>query len=411
MAHSPASLEGRRTAVIGAGVVGLATAYALARRGARVHVFDRGSGPATGTSFANGAQLSYAYTDAMAGPAIWRQLPGLLLGRDRALRARSSLDLDYLRWGLAFLRNATGARWRRNTLEVLALAGQSQAAMDALLERHAIDFGHRVAGKLHVYYRPAALEAARAVVALKRDHGVQQRLVDAREAVRIEPALAGATGIAGAVYSPGEAVGDPWRFATGLLEVLQGQYAVQARFGQAVAGLQRDGRRWQVLDGTGAGAPFDHVVVCTGIDASRLLRPLGVRVPVMAVKGYSFTAPCGPQAPQASITDTARKLVFARLGDRIRVAGLAEVNEWDPRPEPARVRDLVDLARASLPGAADYDAVASHWAGLRPVTPTSVPVIRAAAPGLTLNLGHGMLGWTLAMGSAERVADLLRHAD
>jgi len=403
-------LAGRRTAVIGAGVVGLATAYALARRGARVHLIDRSTGPAMGTSFANGAQLSYAYTDAMAGPAVWKQLPGLLFGNDRCFRARNSLDLDYFRWGLSFLRNATAGRNRRNTLDVLALAQASREEMDALLERHPIQFEHRVAGKLHVYYSAEAFHTARAMVELKQAHGVRQWLVSPEEAMGIEPALAGATGMAGAVYSPEEAVGDPWRFATGLLEILRRDYAVEASFNRRVTALRRDGQHWQVHSAQRTVQTFDQVVVCTGIDAARLLRPLGIRVPVMAVKGYSFTAPCGSRAPTTSITDTSRKLVFARLGSSIRVAGLAEVNEWDTTPEAARVRDLVDLARASLPQAADYDQVASHWAGLRPVTPTSAPVIRAASPGLALNLGHGMLGWTLAMGSAERVAAVLHHA-
>ena len=128
---------------------------------------------------------------------------------------------------------------------------------------------------------------------------------------------------------------------------------------------------------------------------------------LMAVKGYSFTAPCGANAPSASITDTARKLVFCRLGDRIRVAGLADLNHWDAAPDPARAADLVAMARESLPEAADYDRIESDWAGLRPMTPWSSPIIRHAGDGLVLNIGHGMLGWTLAMGSGERAANLV----
>lgn len=408
MPQSPGSVPDHAgVAVIGAGVVGVATAWALARRGHAVQLFDRADGPALGASFANGAQLSYAYTDAMAGPALWKQLPGLLGGRDPSFRARTSTDLHYLRWGLSFLRNATTARLRRNTLATLELALESRAAMDALLEKHPIAFERRVAGKLHVYYSAGALPAARMMIALKREQGLRQSLVDADEAVRIEPALAGATGIAGAVYSPDEEVGDPWAFSTGLLELARAQHGVECRFGFDLARLRRHGASWRLEDHEGRSVTAGNVVVCTGIDGGRLLAPLGIRVPVMAVKGYSFTAPPGALAPSASITDTARKLVFCRLGDRIRVAGLAEVNHWDAAPQAARVADLVALARASLPEAADYSSLQSHWAGLRPVTPFSTPVIRQAAPGLVLNLGHGMLGWTLAMGSAERVAALL----
>lgn len=394
-------------AVVGAGVVGVATAYALARRGARVVLVDRADGPAQGASFANGAQLSYAYTDAMAGPALWKQLPDILGGRDAAFRTRLAADPDFLRWGLAFLRNATQGRLERNTLNTLELALESQAALHALLQRHPLEFHHRVAGKMHLYFKPQPLQAAGRMMALKRGHGVRQELLDPARATAIEPALAGARGVLGVVHSPDEEAGDPYRFSTGLLEVLRGQYGVQAQFGFELADLRREGRQWRLRARDGRDMAAAAVVVCAGIDSARLLRPLGIHVPLMAIKGHSFTAPCGPNPPSASITDTSRKLVFCRLGDRIRVAGLADLNHWDPTPVPERVRELVAMARASLPEAADYDRIESHWAGLRPVTPFSSPIIRTAREGLVLNVGHGMLGWTLAMGSGERAAALL----
>ena len=407
MPQPPTTPRDADVAVIGAGVVGLATAHALARRGRRVLLLDRAPGPALETSFANGAQLSYAYTDAMAGPALWKQLPGMLAGSDRAFRTRVSADPDFWRWGLTFLRNATHQRLQENTLATLKLALESRSAMAELLARHPIEFDHRVAGKLHVYYNAASLPAARAMIERKRPFGVRQRLIDADEAIAIEPALAGARGIAGVVHSPEEEVGDPWRFATGLLDVLRTHHDVDARFGFDLQGLRRDGVQWRVQAHNGDAITVPQVVICAGIGSKALLRPLGVRVPLMAVKGYSFTAPCGVEAPSASITDTARKLVFCRLGDRIRVAGLADLNHWDAAPDPARVADLVAMARESLPHAADYDAIESDWAGLRPMAPWSSPIIRRAGDGLVLNIGHGMLGWTLAMGSGERAALLV----
>ncbi len=397
-------------AVVGAGVVGLATAWALARRGVRVLLLDRADGPALGASFANGAQLSYAYTDAMAGPALWRQLPGMLAGSDAAFRVRTSLDPHFWGWGLALLRNATAARLQRNTLATLALALESKAEMDALLVRHPLDFQHRVAGKLHVYYDAAALPKAQAMIETKRPFGLRQKLLSPAEAIAVESALAGARGMAGAVHSPDEEAGDPWRFCNGLLDILQRQYGVQTRFGFDLQQMRRDGTHWRVQAASGDSACVAKIAVCTGIDSHALLRRLGLASPLMAIKGYSFTAPCGANAPAASITDTARKLVFCRLGERIRVAGLADLNHWDPTPDPARMAQLVALARASLPEAADYDRIEHRWAGLRPATPASSPVIRLADDGLVLNIGHGMLGWTLAMGSGERAARRLLEA-
>lgn len=397
--------------VVGAGVVGVATAWAVARRGLSVQLVDRAEGPALGASHANGAQLSYAYTDAMAGPALWKQIPGLLAGSDPAFRLRLGARPAIWRWGLALLGNASGARMRRNTLQTLALARASQQAMQALLKRHPIAFQHQVAGKLHLYFSDAALRAGTKMVELKRPHGVEQTLLDANAVRDVEPALTRVDGIRGAVYSPDEAVGDPWRFCTGLLDTLRAGYAIHTRFGFDLAKIRRRGAHWQLASRDGEVIQARKVILCAGIDSAALLRPLGIRLPLMAIKGYSFTAPCGPRAPSVSITDTARKIVFCRLGDRLRVAGMADINDWDPAVDPARFDRMLELARQSLPEAADYTRIQHRWAGLRPSTPTSVPIIANAREGLTCNVGHGMLGWTLAMGSAERAVALALGED
>ena len=403
----PPVSSGHDLIVIGAGVVGLATAYAAAKRGCSVLLLDRNAGPALGTSFANGAQLSYAYTDAMAGPATWAQLPEMAFGRNGPFRTRWSADPGFLRWGLAFLRQASSGGLHRNTLATLELALQSRTAMQALLQQHPIDFDHQVSGKLHLYPSAEAMHGAAAMIALKRTSGVQQRLVDAAEARAIEPALAGAPWLGGAVYSPEEEAGDPYRFSQGLLQVLQQHYGMQACFGFDTRSLRHADGRWQLQAGDGRSVEAARVVVCAGIDSAALLKPLRLRTPLMAIKGYSFTAPLGANAPRVSLTDTKRKLVFCRLGDRIRVAGLADLNDWNPAPEPARLATLIAQARASLPEAADYDHIESSWAGLRPVTPWSSPIIRNLGDGLACNIGHGMLGWTLAMGSGERALQQL----
>jgi D-amino-acid dehydrogenase len=205
-------------------------------------------------------------------------------------------------------------------------------------------------------------------------------------------------------------VGDPFKFSSQLLHLLCAEYGVEPYFDVAVHGLHRTPEGWHLQAANGLHLRAKKIALCAGIDSHGLLRQLGIRSPLMAVKGYSFTAPCGAQAPAASITDTARKLVFCKLGNSIRVAGLADLNHWDSTPDPQRFAQLLAMAQASLPQAAEYAQVASPWAGLRPVTPHSSPVIARAQPGLVLNIGHGMLGWTLAMGSGERAARLVLHA-
>lgn len=405
-------LSGRFDAIVlGAGVVGVTTAYALARRGLKVAIVDRAEGPARGTSYANGAQLSYAYTDALGSPAMLKKLPMLVLGGDPSFRIQATIDPAFFQWGLRFLRNCTGERFSRNTRAGLALALESRLAMHALTERHPFDFGHAAPGKMHLFYDHSAFRAAGEVMELKRRHGAVQAALTAEEAIAIEPALATATGIAGVIYSPEDEVGDPFRFASGLLDILIRDYGVEARFGCHVDRLEIDRGTARISDATGATIIGKKLAVCLGIAAPRWLRKAGIRVPVWPMKGYSFTARCGDAAPRVSITDTARKVVFCPLAGRMRVAGLAELGVWDPSLHHQPLRALIRMARTSLPQAAAYDALESEWAGLRPMSPSSLPIISRPRPELLLNIGHGMLGWTFAMGTAERAASLIHHQD
>jgi D-amino-acid dehydrogenase len=397
----------REALVIGAGVIGMTTAYALARRGLAVTIVDAAPEPARGASFANGAQLSYVYTDALASPGLLRQLPRLLVAADPAFRLRPSADPDFLRWGLAFLRNCTDERFRAHTMAGLELGLESRLAMHALLERHPLQFAHATAGKLHLISGHGALRAARRLVRLKREGGAEQHVLSPRDAVRLEPALAGrATALSGVIYSPQEEVGDPYLFCRGLLAMLTRDYGVAVRFGTAVRAVERvNGHAAAALDG-GERIEAERIAICTGAETPQLLKGTGIRAPIWPMKGYSITAAPGPEAPRVSITDVARRLVFCRLNGSVRIAGLADLGTRDTAVSPRRLARLVEAARSSLPGAIDYDRIGSSWCGLRPMTPSSLPIIRREQGGIVLNVGHGTLGWTFAMGAAERAADL-----
>jgi len=388
-------------------VIGTASAYALARRGLNVALVDRNPGPALGTSFANGAQLSYAYSDTLGSPALLRKLPAMALGADPLFRIRPWIDPDMARWGLSFLRHCSRESQLKGTLDTLALALESQAALHALLERHPIQFGHAEAGKMHLYFDRESLAGAEPMVAAKRAHGAQQHILSAAEAIAIEPALTQSEGLVGAVYSPHDAVGDPHRFSRGLAEVLARDYGVQLQFDTPVVGVDFAADEVRVRGAGGQCIRGRVLLVALGVDAGRFLASLGIQTSIQPLKGYSFTAPEGPCAPTVSLTDTLRKLVFCRLSGSMRIAGGAELGVWNTRIATARINALIAAARASLPQSADYHALESRWAGLRPMSPDSVPVIRRPRERLVVNIGHGMLGWTLAMGAAERTAALV----
>jgi D-amino-acid dehydrogenase len=394
--------------VIGAGVVGMTTALALIERGRRVTLVDAAAGPGLGTSFANGAQLSYAYTDALASPGLIAQMPRLIAALDPAFRLRPSLDPDFLRWGLAFLRNATASRFRRNTLAGLELAVESRLALHALIARHDIAFAHTIAGKLHVYRDAKGLAAAAELAGVKTAMGITQHILTRDEAIAVEPALEAIRGaMAGALHTPDEEVGDPYRFCTGALAVLKSSGRFAGCFRTRVSRIEARGGKPAILADNGGRIDADAVVLCAGTGAAKLARTAGARLPIQPMKGYSLTAPPGRAAPGVSITDVSNRVVFARLGNQMRIAGLADLGVRDRTVDPKRFAALVGSARAALPEAADYDNIESRWAGLRPMTPDSLPVIRKIAPGVFANAGHGALGWTYAAGAAERVVKLV----
>jgi D-amino-acid dehydrogenase len=398
----------RRAIVLGAGVVGVATAYALARRGVEVTIIDRAAVAGSGASFANGAQLSYIYTDALASNSLLKRLPSLALGLDSSFRLRPNLDPGQIAWFMRFLRNCTHQRFLENSLAGLQLGLESQLAMHALLEQHSIEFGHQSAGKMLVYDDAAAFKSACDMVSVRQSHGAEQEILTATEAVNKEAALAErAGGFIGAVYSPQEELGDPHKFCNALLSQLVKAYGVHVRLATEVESWSADSDTAMVTTKAGETIKADQLVICAGMDAANLLKKHGLGSSLMPMKGYSFTAAPGHASPKMSITDVSRKVVFCPLDGAIRVAGLAELGARDTIVDQRQLATLVSTAAGVLPRAADYAASYQGWAGIRPMTANALPIIRKIAPRVTINVGHGMLGWTYAMGSAERAAGLL----
>lgn len=398
----------RRAIVLGAGVVGIATAYALARRGVEVTIIDRAAVAGSGASFANGAQLSYIYTDALASNSLLKRLPSLALGLDSSFRLRPNLDPSQIAWFMRFLRNCTHQRFLENSLAGLQLGLESQLAMHALLEQHKIEFGHQSAGKMLVYDDAAAFQSACDMVSVRQSHGAEQEVLTPTEAVNKEAALAErAGGFIGAVYSPQEELGDPHKFCNALLSQLVKAYGVQVRLATEVESWNADSDTVMVTTKAGETIACDQLVLCAGMDAANLLKKHGLGSSLMPMKGYSFTAAPGQASPKMSITDVSKKVVFCPLDGAVRVAGLAELGVRNTRVDQRQLAALVSTAEAALPRAADYAASYQGWAGIRPMTANALPIIRKIAPRVTINVGHGMLGWTYAMGSAERAARLL----
>ncbi len=398
-------------AVIGAGVVGVSTAYMLARSGYRVTLIDAAGAPGAGASAGNAAQLSWAYGDAMASPALIRNLPGIMLGRDPAFRIGWQADPDFLLWGLRFLANATPSRWWANTRAILDLAAVSRQELATLVGETGIAFDYRLAGKLHLYSDAASLNAARETVERKIALGLDQRMLSREDAEHIEPALRlYQSEIAGAVYTPGDALGDAAAYCRALTDHLVREYGMKTLFGHRVCGFaSANGKLRAIRFLDREHIAIDRAVLAIGPGASLLASVVPEARAIRPVRGYSLTIPLSAGSPRVSLTDVKRKLAFAAIGNRFRVAGLADVTAVGAGFDSVRFDALRLAASSVLPEFETAGQSENIWSGERPTTPSSKPIISASrrTRGLFLNIGHGMLGWTLALGSARRMADLI----
>jgi len=393
--------------VIGAGIVGLATAAALRREGHEVTVIDAAAQVGRGTSFGNGCQLSYGYVAPLAQPSLLPELPRLLLARNAPLRIVPRLEPAQWRWMAQFLLACRHSRAQQSSLELLALGHLSRQETDLWLrgcDREQLRFSQT--GKLVLLPTALALAKAEAQLRFQAKHGPLQRSVSAAQALEIEPALARFAGrIAGAIHTPSECAIDSHALCLDMERELRAR-GVEFRLGTRVTGFERSGRRVTHLVADGQALAVDRLVLATGPATAAVGRMLGLSLPVYPLKGYSITArivdPDG--VPKVSITDGARKVVYARIGNQLRVAGVAEIRGYDSSIQAGRVAELVAHTREAFGTAVDLDSV-SEWSGLRPATPTSVPIIGAAPlDNVFLNVGHGALGLTLAFGSAAMLA-------
>ncbi len=398
-----------RVTVIGSGVIGVTSAWYLAEAGHEVTVIDRQPGPALETSFANAGEISPGYASPWAAPGVPAKALKWMFRTHAPLILRPRADAAMLRWLAAMLRECTAGRYAVNKARMVRLATFSHERLLALAAEQGIAFDARERGTLQLFRKQAQMDAVGKDLAILRADGVAFEVLDRAGCLAAEPGLAAATApIAGGLRLPGDGTGDCYLFTEALANRAAAR-GVTFLWNHAVRPLRVEGGRIAAVETDYGPIAGDAVVVAGGSHSPALVRALGVRLPVYPVKGYSITAPItdAAHAPVSTLLDESYKVAITRLGDRVRVGGMAEVTGFDLSLDPRR-RATLELSVGTLfPGAADL-AGARFWAGLRPMTPDSTPVIGSTAvPGLFLNTGHGTLGWTMACGSAHVLADLV----
>lgn len=400
--------------VLGAGVTGVTSAWYLRSAGYSVSVIDRQPGPALETSFANGGQISISHPEPWSSPSAPLVALRWLGHEDAPLRLRLGTDPARWRWILGFLHECLPQRHRRNTEAIATLAVHSGACLRTLRTQLGLEYDQQERGILHLFRTAGELRAARHKLGLLSRHGIHARLCSPYECVEIEPALRSfSSRLSGALYAPGDESGNANRFTTALA-ARAGAAGVKFHYGARIERIKHDGNRITGLDIVDSGdnattLGADAYVLCLGSHSPALVSALGERLPIYPVKGYSVTLPLHDPAlaPCVSLTDESRRIVCSRLGDELRVAGTAEISGYDANPDPGRCAPLLKWVETLFSGAADL-AHARSWAGLRPSTPSNVPIIgRSRCTNLWYNTGHGSLGWTLACGSAQILAELM----
>ncbi|MBI4969069.1 MAG: D-amino acid dehydrogenase [Rhodospirillales bacterium] len=394
-----------RVIVLGAGVIGTATAYWLVRDGHEVTVLDRQPGAGLETSFANGGQISASHAEPWANPATPAKVLRWLGRKDAPLLWRWRLDPALWAWGLRFLANCTPGRTRINTERTLRIALYSRTLLKALRAETGIEYDQRSEGILHLYRDGREFDLAVKAAAAMRAMGLERRVLDPAACVRLEPALAQAK-LIGGIHSPEDESGDAHLF-TQRLAVLAQERGATFRYATRIEAIETEAGRLCAIRTDQGRLACQTAVLALGSFSTGLAKSLGFTLPVVPAKGYSVTLPAGPGAPKMSLTDDELKMVYSRLGERLRIAGTAEFAGLDAAIDPLRARLLLDRALGLLPQAGD-PAKAQYWAGLRPVTPDSVPILGPSPiAGLFLATGHGTLGWTMSVGTGRFMADLV----
>jgi D-amino-acid dehydrogenase len=398
-----------KAVVLGAGIVGITTAYELNRDGHDVTVIDREDQPASFTSYANAGLFAPAHAYAWSSPAAPAILLRSLWRNDQALRFRPTLDPSFWRWMWQFWSECTVERAALNTRRKARLCSYSLDVFHQTLQRAPVKYDGRKGGLLYFYRSQGAFEAAAAKSEILRGEGIEIQSLDRDGVARTDPALAPVRDrIAGALYAPGDESGDCRLFTRNLAAWLAGQ-DVKFRFGETVTGFDTEGGRISAVITDRGRVTGDVHVLCLGVYSPHLARQIGSDLPIYPVKGYSITAPVAGRnnPPAIGGVDEENLVAYAPYGDRIRATATAEFSGYSRSHRPSDFAHMMNVMCELFPDAADWSQV-EYWAGLRPMTPQGTPILgRSRLSNLWFNTGQGHMGWTMSHGAARITADLI----
>lgn len=404
--------------VLGAGVIGISTAYWLSALGVSVLVVDECDTVGMGTSYANGGQISVCHAEPWANPSAVMQVLKWLPNPEAPLLFKPKLDMNQWRWLMGWLGQCRPTVYRRNIADIVELALHSRECLKALREQHSLDYQHRSHGIMHFYQTQSAFEHAQKVTRWMQEAGCERSVISAQTVMEKEPALSAIEQhIVGGTFTAEDESGNAHLYCQELAAICQ-QQGVEFALGCKALPFSAGQTSCEslVLEQLATGERYTlnarETVVCLGAWSAPWLRACGERINMYPAKGYSLTVPIENEAhaPNVSLTDDEYKLVISRLGNELRVAGTAELSGYSTHVDNTRCAAILTRVKQFFPNMSDYTQV-RYWAGLRPATPSNVPIMGAAKrPHVWINTGHGTLGWTMACGTGQRVAHQVAHA-
>lgn len=404
-----------RVTVLGAGVIGVTTAYELAKDGHDVTVVERLDAAASETSYANAGLIAPGHSYTWSSPRAPRILLKSLLDRSQALVFRPSLDFRLYTWSMQFLRNCTAERARDNTKRKVRLCSYSQERLRQIVADTGVAYDGLEGGLLYLYRKPESFERGAKNTRVLSEEGLDLRAISAEEAVVIDPSLSPSRNkFAGAIYCPSDGSGDARMFTRNLAEYCATRLGVTFLYNTEVTGFESDGDL--IRSATTAEGPLeaDQFVLCFGVFAPRFAKRLGVSLPVYPIKGYSVTLPIGAEhsPPTVGGVDEDNLVAYARFGNRMRVTATAEFAGYSKGHKPADFKYMLGAAKDLYPDGADYSRP-EYWAGLRPMTPAGTPIFGRGTrfSNMVVNVGHGHMGWTMSAGSARITADIISRGE
>ncbi|WP_221796351.1 D-amino acid dehydrogenase [Oceanobacter mangrovi] len=400
--------------VLGGGVLGVSSAWYLAKSGHEVTVVERQPGVADETSYGNAGMLSYGYTVPWAAPGVpFKAIKWMLQDLAPILVSKSAFNAHTAGWMMKMLGQCTEDAYRVNKNRMLRISEYSRICMDRLTSELELDFDHRNKGTVELFRDQQKMDSIGADLASLRECGVEHEVIDHATCIQYEPALANVSEkFVGGLLFPKDGTGDCRKFTQHLAEYCK-QIGVKFEFGTEIKALEtRDNEIQSVVTSKGK-MQADAYVLCMGSYSPMLVKPLGINLPIYPMKGYSLTLPIidESKAPQSTVMDEAYKVAVTRFDDRIRVGGTAEIASFDLSLKSERRKPTEFVVSDLFPGAGDLEN-AEFWCGLRPMTPDSVPVIgKSPVKKLYMNTGHGTLGWTMSQGSAKLLADIVNEQE